>query len=144
MDTFEQIKNAYNEAREAQRGELIEALNEKGFRNLKGKEISKSGGKGKKDYTNKNTINQFDLSNWKWVSCSKDGFNYFISLQAFDQDIKSKNRHVLFDRIGVYKYKGKYNAYDAFYTMENTNIDLPLNEEKIEKLVKFMETLYEE
>ncbi|MGN0669860.1 MAG: hypothetical protein ACI4JZ_04860 [Oscillospiraceae bacterium] len=135
--TFEQIKDAYNQARKKERDKLVNALSDKGFKVVKGG----SAGKGRPDYTNHGTINQYDLSNWKWVACSKDGFNYFISFQAFDKDVKSKNRHVLFDRIGVYKYKGKYNAYDAFYTMENANIDLPLDDKKIQELVEFMENL---
>ncbi len=170
---FNNVKNAYAELRELERQKLAGALSGKGYIVVKGG----SAGKGRPDYTNHGTINQYDLSNWKWVACSKEGFHYTISFQTFDKDVKSLNCHALFDRIGVYKYvwssledmkknyeqatdiinkkenpeyedlikydiKKKYNPDDAFYTMENANIDLPLDDKKIQKLIEFMENLY--
>lgn len=135
--TFEQIKDAYNQARNVERQNLVKALENYGFIDVIDKQGSASYKGGKSGFEEK-----YNLINWKWIECSKDGFNYIISFQAFDQDTNTFDRHVLFDRIGVYKYKGEYNAYDAFYTMENANIDLPLDDKKIQKLIDFMENLY--
>ena len=133
---FELIKDAYNQARNVERQNLVKALENYGFIDVIDKQGSASYKGGKSGFEEK-----YNLINWKWIDCSKNGFNYFISFQTFDQDIKTQNRHVLFDRIGVYKYKGEYNPDDAFFTMKNSNIDLPLDDEKIQKLIEFMENL---
>ena len=133
---FELIKDAYNQARNVEGQNLVKALKNYGFIDVIDKQGSASYKGGKSGFEEK-----YNLINWKWIDCSKNGFNYFISFQTFDQDIKTQNRHVLFDRIGVYKYKGEYNPDDAFFTMKNSNIDLPLDDEKIQKLIEFMENL---
>lgn len=138
--TFEQIKDAYNQARNVEGQNLVKALKNYGFIDVcasQGSSNYKGGTKNRKSGFEE----KYNLINWKWIDCSKNGFNYFISFQTFDQDIKTQNRHVLFDRIGVYKYKGEYNPDDAFFTMKNSNIDLPLDDEKIQKLIEFMENL---
>ena len=137
---FELIKDAYNQARNVEGQNLVKALKNYGFIDVcasQGSSNYKGGTKNRKSGFEE----KYNLINWKWIDCSKNGFNYFISFQTFEQDIKTQNRHVLFDRIGVYKYKGEYNPDDAFFTMKNSNIDLPLDDEKIQKLIEFMENL---
>lgn len=94
-------------------------------------------GSGERKYTANSTIEPYDLSNWKWISARIEslGLDIDISLQAFDIDPKTLNRHVLMDRIGLYVYKsGEYDATKCFENMVNTGIDLPMTEEKIGKL----------
>jgi len=55
-------------------------------------------------------------------------FNVVISLQVFDIDPNSLNVHVLFDRIGIFAYVGKYSGSRAFNEMIITDIELPLDE----------------
>lgn len=142
--TFEEVKNLYTEMRDKERKKLVTFLKENGFEVVDGPRA----GRGRTDYTAKHTfVEPYDLSNWKYVECYKDGYEYFLSLQAFDTDPGSQNHHVLMDRIGLYKYigvsladrKNKYVAKDAFETMKISDVDLPLNEEKLKKLLQFME-----
>lgn len=65
----------------------------------------------------------------------KAGKKLLLSLQAFEQDPYSKNYHVLMDRIGIYIYfPNSRNTADAIDRMLITDIDLPIDEEKLEKL----------
>ena len=62
-----------------------------------------------------------------------------LLLQAFDIDLKTRNRHILMDRIGLYVYNiNKYDAYECFTNMLNTGIDLPMTKEKFDKLKGIM------
>ena len=88
-------------------------------------------------------IQEYDLRNWQWVCVKRKGVHFFISLQAFDRDSKTGNFHVLMDRIGIYAYVGSYSATDALSKMFITNIELPLNEEKLHDLTNIMIDLSE-
>ncbi len=134
MNTFNEIKQKYSECRDLQRKLIINHLKNKGFEVL-----NEKGGKGKTNYTSSNKLEiPYDLSNWKWIDVKKENINYLISLQAFDKDYNTGNYHVLMDRLGVYTYE-KYDAEKAFQNMVTLEIDLPIDDEKLNKLVLFLE-----
>ncbi len=136
MSTFEDIKKEYNSIREDERKKLRDYLFSKDLEN-----ISKGGnaGKGKKKYTSgKRLTVPYDLSNWKFIEASKDGVNFFISLQAPDVDPNSNNKHTLTDRIGVSYYIGKYNTHIVCSNMKITDIELPLDNEKMERVYQMI------
>lgn len=133
MSEFDRIKNEYVMARNNERKKIISFLKENDFEVL-----SEFGGKGKTRYTSGNRLNvPYDLSNWKWIEAKKGGCFYFISLQAFDKDPSSGNLHVLMDRIGVYKYE-KYNSNEVLEKMKTTDIDLPMDKEKFDMLLDYL------
>lgn len=129
MDRFTEVKTEYVNYRERERQAIRDHLVNKGFK----VSMSPKAGKGIKDYTSAGTIKPYDLSNWKFITASKDGKEIFISLQSFDLDRNSHNHHVLYDRIGLYTYE-IYNSEAAFTEMITTDIDLPMNEDKFMKL----------
>lgn len=134
MEDFIDIKEKYAEARNDERNNIIQFLKANGYTI-----ISETGGKGCKNYTSKSTLKiPYDLSNWKWIETEKDNMCYLISFQAFDVDSSSGNHHVLMDRLGVYKYT-KYNSKEAFENMVVTDIDLPMDDEKLLKLLEYLQ-----
>lgn len=133
MEDFIEIKAKYVELRSIERNNIIKFLEINGYTI-----INRRGGKGSKGYTSNNTLRvPYDLSNWKWIEVEKEGVYFIISFQAFDMDATSGNYHVLMDRLGVYKYT-KYNAKEAFEDMIITDIDLPMNDEKMYKLLEYL------
>lgn len=133
MSEFDIIKKEYVLARSNERKKIISVLKENGYEVLR-----EFGGKGKTKYTSGNRLNvPYDLSNWKWIEAKKEGCFYFISLQAFDKDPSSGNLHVLMDRIGVYKYE-KYNFNEVLEKMKTTDIDLPMDKEKFDMLLDYL------
>ena len=133
MNDFIRIREQYNDLREQQRKEIAAYLKDNNF-------VVKDGrsGRGKKEYTSGNRfITPYDLSNWKWIDCSLDDRNFIISLQCFDVDPNTYNHHVLMDRIGIYAYK-KYNSYDAYTKMIPTEIDLPMDDDKLNRLLNLL------
>lgn len=64
-------------------------------------------------------------------------------MQTFDYDPKTGNLHVLMDRIGIYVYGDNYSAVDARENMMITNIELPLNENKLKELANIIKELSE-
>ncbi|MGF7012230.1 hypothetical protein M2145_002878 [Lachnospiraceae bacterium PF1-21] len=133
--SFLEIKKIYTEERQKQKNELIDWLRNEGYviLTMEGDEASKphSTGSGKSMYTADSGIKAYDLSNWKWITARQGNKELLLSLQAFDIDPKTKDRHVLMDRIGIYFYKsGKYNPEECVKEMINTGIDLPMNSEK--------------
>lgn len=134
MEDFIAVKKKYEELRNVERNNMINFLKANGYTIIKGK-----GGKGCTNYTSKGTLKiPYDLSNWKWIETEKDNMRYLISFQAFDVDSSSGNHHVLMDRLGVYKYT-KYNAKEAFENMAITDIDLPMDDEKLLKLLEYLQ-----
>ena len=145
---FQTIKNEYTKAREKEKRKIIDALKENkklAFLTVENKVTNYpyKTGSGDINYTNRSTIKPYDLSNWKWISVRAEelGVDFLVSLQAFDVDEDSKNTHVLMDRIGLYIHKkDRYNPKECFKNMINTGIDLPMNEEKLEKLKELIDT----
>lgn len=136
MEDFIAIQKKYEKLRNVERNNIIKFLKTNGYTIIK-----ERGGKGRSNYTSKNTLKiPYDLSNWKWIEAEKDNMRYLISLQAFDVDSLSGNHHVLMDRLGVYKYAGQeYNANEAFENMIITDIDLPMDNEKLLKMLEYLQ-----
>ncbi len=135
MNDFREIRNAYTKARRQERMVLADYLKSHGFSVTTGG----ASGQGRTNYTAGGTLSvPYDLSNWIWLDASLDDVNFFISFQPFDSDPNSGNFHVLYDRIGVYMYTGKYCAEDARKLMRITPIDLPLDAEKLEKMEQIL------
>lgn len=137
-EEFVQAKEKYAACRKVQLKLIIDYLASIGFTVRPQK-----GGCGRKNYGAQGKQPRFsiayDLSNWMYIDVEKSGKSFMISLQPFDLDPNShsKNYHVLMDRIGIYIYapdnKGKRTA-DAIVRMLSTDIDLPMDEAKLEKL----------
>lgn len=136
---FDEAKNQYAKCRGDQLRTIINYLEE-----TAGFTVSpKKGGQGCSDYGARGRIPRlstaYDLSNWKYIDCEKEGRKIFLSLQAFDQDPHSGNYHVLIDRIGIYIYPlGSNKTADAIDRMLSTDIDLPMDKDKLEKLADIL------
>lgn len=86
----------------------------------------------------------YDLSNWKWVEARQGELTILVSFQACDLDPSTGNRHVLFDRIGLYVCSREDEcrmAYEVWDRMLTTDVELPLNDEKLARLKKLVEKL---
>ena len=99
-------------------------------------------GQGHSDYTNNGTISEYALSNWKWLTFKKikDNLKYYITVyfQSPDIDIKSKNSHVLFDRL-YFSFEIRDLDIRKDYRKIFTDIDLPLDETDMKKLLSIMD-----
>lgn len=137
-EEFVQAKEKYAACRKAQLKLIIDYLESIGFTVRPQK-----GGYGVTTYGTRGKQPRFsiayNLSNWMYIDAEKSGKSFMISLQPFDLDPnpRSKNYHVLMDRIGIYIYapdnKSKRTA-DAIVRMLSTDIDLPIDETKLKKL----------
>jgi len=130
---FSEAKRQYVSARQEQKNKIIDWLIKEGFTILTMSGEAASApyrtGSGLKNYTAGSRISAYDLSNWKWISARKNDSEYLISLQAFDIDPSTRDRHILMDRIGIYTYdKGNYDPQECVEKMVNTGIDLPMSE----------------
>jgi len=133
-DEFMQIRQRYKELRLEQRKIIIEYLEKAGFTVL-----GKNGGRGICDYTSGRRFQiPYDLSNWLWINVEKKDRMAMISLQSFDQDPNSKNYHVLMDRIGIFLYDGVASPCKSYEKMEAQDIDLPMDEKKLGKLIEVL------
>lgn len=139
--TFQSAKDIYTHLREDERIKIVNYLISNGYDVVSGSKA----GKGIKNYTSGKRMHPpYDLSNWKYIEAYKDNFLFFISLQAFDVDPISNNHHILMDRLGIYKYPGcdledrkkNYFAYDALTKMTVTDIELPMNDYKLKRLLE--------
>ena len=135
--SFQQIKEQYAQQREAERKRLTAYLQKHTLFASSGLKVmaGSRSGQGNRDYSSGGRILPFDLSNWKWVECrSQDGgFSAVISLNMPDNDLNSGNPHSLYDQVGVlltYKHGNDY-----YKTSIWTDIDLPLDEKAMGKLV---------
>ena len=62
-----------------------------------------------------------------------------VSLQSFDRDPNTGNYHVLMDRIGIFVCHGERSFRESYRLMEALDMDLPMDDEKITKLVAILE-----
>lgn len=137
---FIDIKNAYNQTRKVERDDIAKYFNkQEDFENEKpaaraGRKNYKSGGR---------LLKEYDLSNWNWVCVKRNKVKFFISLQTFDRDPNTGNLHVLMDRIGIYAYVGECSSVNAQTKMMMTNIELPMNDEKMNQLCNTLRDLSE-
>ncbi len=130
----------YNEARTEERNKISRF-----FRTQGDFEIEKPAARAgvKKYNSGGKLIEEYDLSNWKWVCVKRNDVHFFVSLQTFDRDPCTGNLHILMDRIGVYAYVGNYSSVDAQIKMMMTNIELPLDDKKLNELGQTLRDLSE-
>lgn len=135
-----EIKNKYNEARGDERNNISHF-----FSMQDDFETEKPAARaGVKKYTSGGRLmEEYDLSNWKWVCVKRKDVHFFISLQTFDRDPRTGNLHVLMDRIGIYAYVGNYSSIDAQTKMMMTNIELPMDDKKLNELGQILRDLSE-
>ena len=152
---FKDVKEMYNKLRNIERQKIVEKLVEKGFK--------ANGHQGTWKYTSRGKIKpHYNLGMWKWIVARKGTITAVISLQTLEQDSKTKNIHVLFDRISVDVFKDNegnilsesndsyFQSVKSRYNVENefdpgfvekviTELDLPLEDDDLESLVKIIE-----
>lgn len=135
---FGAIKNSYEQARESERKDLAKYLAKyKGIEDVLRVVSGGRSGKGLKEYTSGKRIKVYDLSNWKWVEITDDSdFECVVSLNMPDIDPRSGNAHTLLDRVGliVSYHKGGHYYETTIYT----DIDLPLDDAKKEKIAQLV------
>lgn len=139
---FTEIRDQYNELRRKERDIIANYLRNHAFFKKKAKKIDVRSGSQKYNSGQRLEI-KYDLSNWLWIDLAINDVNFLLSLQTFDYDPKTGNLHVLMDRIGIYVYGDNYSAVDARENMMITNIELPLNENKLEELANIIKELSE-
>lgn len=139
VDYFE-IKEMYNKVRTDEAQKIFNF-----FKNHKDFEVEKRAvSQGRRDYSSKRRLDKkYDLSNWKWICVKRNDVHFLISLQSFDRDPDTENLHVLMDRIGIYAYTGDYSPIDAQTKMMITNVELPINSNKLDELAKILKALSE-
>lgn len=140
---FEQLKIAYEQARDTERINLAIALakfltDNKELKDKLRVVYGGRAGKGRVNYSSGKRIKEYDLSNWKWVEVTDDDdFECIVSLNMPDTDPRSGNSHVLFDRVGLLV---SYRINDSYYyeTAIHTNIDLPLTDEAVKDIAQLV------
>ncbi len=152
---FEEIKKLYNDVRNIERQKIVKKLVESQF--------NATGHQGTWNYTSRGKIKpSYNLGMWKWIVAKRGDITAVISLQTLEQDSKTKNIHVLFDRISVDVFednegnilsessdsyfqsvKSRYNVENEFDSgfVEKTimDLELPLGEDDLERLVDIIE-----
>lgn len=132
---FKEIKKYYNDVRTEEANRISTFFKSKESKKYGFEPKETVHNLGVKNYkSGSRLLEAYDLSNWKWVCVKRNNVNFFISLQTFDRDPKTGNMHILMDRIGIYAYVGKYSSTDAQTKMMITNIELPMDDEKLNKL----------
>lgn len=135
---FSEIKNMYNEERKKERNKISSF-----FRTQDDFEKPDARA-GDKNYNSGGRLKEkYDLSNWMWVCVKRNDVHFIVSLQTFDRDPSTGNLHVLIDRIGIYAYIGHYSSIDGQTKMMTTNIELPLDDKKLNELGKILRDLSE-
>jgi hypothetical protein len=106
--TLSQVRDAYFEKRWEVRRRIIDGLQDDPkerfkIKNIGSVEFKKNyrPGHGSSTYVNhgNSMIAAFDLSGWQFITVDAGFSELLISLQAFDKDAKTGNRHVLDGRI---------------------------------------------
>lgn len=131
---FEKARDEYERQREVQRQALSNYLKVHKGLNTAGLHIVTAGtaGKGCEHYNSQGRIAPFDLRNWKWVEVKgQDGFDRVISLNMLEMDKNTKDIHSLYDRIGFV-----FSPDPAGWVC--TDIDLPLDDNKMEKIARLV------
>lgn len=101
-------------------------------------------GKGRTDYTNNGEIVKFDLSNWVWLTLEKDTDlsheDITVYFQSINYDHRTKNWHALVDRLS-FSFEEIIGTRSKQIMIE-TDIDLPLDKVKMDKLLDIMSKEY--
>lgn len=127
---YNEVRKQYIEERKKERKKIIKYV----FEDM-GYKVKKfaNAGHGSEKYTSGGQMKEFDLSYWMWVDAEKEGKKYSIYLQSFDRDPNgNQNYHVLLDRLFVQVDDGE---------IKRTDIDLPLDDEKINQLKEIIKQL---
>lgn len=135
---FNAARDAYREARNAQRLKIVAALKSAGFE----VETRGSAGRGLKTYTSGSRLTPpFDLSGWMWVEGQRGAVHVTVSLQVLDQDPNSLNVHALMDRIGVAVFRASdpIDESDPLFERATTSLQLPLDARDIATLLALVE-----
>lgn len=141
---FNEVRQRYKKLRSEQRKLMKNYLEQNGFTvripNERGQ-----GGKGNPHYGRRKRQplpEEYDLSNWMWMDVELGDMTYLVSLQTFDFDPNSHSYHVLMDRLGIYLYRnGSDKAPAALHHMLETGIDLPMNTDKLDRLVNILRSI---
>lgn len=139
MDFYE-VKEMYNKVRTDEKNKISRF-----FHDHSDFEVERPAARqGIKGYSSKGRLEKtYDLSNWKWICVKRNDVHFFISLQSFERDPFTGNLHVLMDRIGIYAYTGDYSPIDAQTKMMVTNVELPMDNKKLDELAKILKDLSE-
>lgn len=138
METgFNEIREAYINARAEERTTLVEVLTDNGF------EVKNRGsaGSGIKNYGKAKLSPAHDLRHHKWIEAKRDGVSFLISLNPYEVDASTGNPHHLYDRIGVQAYLGDNTEAAIRTAMIITKWSLPFTEEIKRELLLFLEKL---
>lgn len=152
---FEEIKKLYNNARNRERQKIVKKLVESQF--------NATGHQGTWNYTSRGKIKpSYNLGMWKWIVARRGDITAVISLQTLEQDSKTKNIHVLFDRISIDVFEDNerkilseksdsyFQSVKSRYNVENefdsefvgntiTYLELPLGDDDLEDLINIIE-----
>lgn len=131
--SFQTIRDEYDCARIEQLKKIVSELRKNGYE----AELAQ----GKSDYTASHTMEAYNHSLWRYINATKNNRNYLVTIQPFHIDPADMRLTTLNDRIGVYAYRKKYDNGDAVKQMKITDIDLPMDEEKLHELIIFLENL---
>lgn len=141
---FNEVKQRYKQLRLEQRQLIKNYLEQNNF-TVRIPNDRGQGGKGNSHYGKRKRQplpEEYDLSNWMWMDVELGDMKYLVSLQTFDFDPNSQSYHVLMDRLGIYLYrKGSDRAPAALHHMLETDIDLPMDTDKLKKLKKILEAI---
>lgn len=143
---FDDIKKVYTKRRTLERHKLTEALVEQGYKVMRmdleepaANPYHHKLGHGIKDYTSDGKMAEYDLQNWQWIAVEREGVHVTVSFQPSETDMNTGNTHTLFDRIG-FLYENKISGQSPIWLI--TNIDLPLNQEKMAKVIEKLDLFY--
>lgn len=157
---FKKARETYNNLRNIERQKIVNKLKKENF-------IAK-GRQGTWNYTSQGKIKRsYNLGLWKWIVATKGDITAVISLQTIEQDSKTKNIHVLFDRISIDVFKDneknvlsensdsyfssikpRYNVENefdsAFFEKAITDLELPLEDADLDSLLAIIEKKIDE
>jgi hypothetical protein len=139
---YDRAKKRYLNERKRQADIIVERLKQKGYETAR----RSSGGSayGKRSNPKTRIDPPYDLSNWIWVSTKDKGSScsFNILLHTFDQDPGSKNHHVFIDRLSLRCHYPKASKLAPDTTL--TGLDLPLEEDALEKLMSMFDAFVNE
>jgi len=136
--TYDKARNEYLNERKKQADIIVENLKQGGYETAR--RSSGISTYGKRSNPETRIDPPYDLRNWMWVSVKdKDsGCSFNVLLHSFDQDPSSKNYHVLVDRLSLKCHYPKASKLTPDTTL--TGLDLPLDEDALEKLMDMFDT----